>query len=311
MEAMDPVVGQLQLPADMGNFNPLEDSSLSAFLEDLQEGTFLSLLQDDRLFSDITDCPLSPTKAMLEGNETVSLADGGFPFEDLFGDHGELVEFGIRELDARLQECEVPLDAVMDADSGVSRKYLQTGSSCDRNGSRKSPSRSGTTSKERGSSRQATRSGSRKRPRVTHLKDPSSESDSDISSTDSEAMEALECFVQPEKRSKPDLLERAQESGHLLRCVQHDHSYMSAHGDAGVGGTENGSCSVRQRSMERDSNEEGSSSDTGVCVCACVRACACVRVYDCVCVRLCVHVCVRLCMCSACVINKEWVAHAC
>ncbi len=273
MEAVGPVGGQLQLPADdMVNLNPLDDSSLNAFLEDLQEGTFLSLLQDDKLFSDLKSCPLSPSKGTPLGDESISFSSSGFPFEELFGNHGELVECGIRELGASsyFQDCEDPSAATTETGNNselYTGKFLQTSTpleEMDLTCSRKAPSRSLATPKERSSSRLGGRSASRKRPRVTHVRDLSSESDSDISSTDSEATEGLEFFVQPEKRSKQDCPGRSQEAGYLLSCVQHDHCYTSCM--TGNGKTaEDGSV---------DSNEEGSSSDAGkVCVCVCVRAC--------------------------------------
>ena len=96
-----PAIPEIADP-DLCPFN--DDSSLVQMLDDLQEGTLLSLLEDDHLFSDLRDCPLSPgglgePLSCLNGGADELNSDCFNALEELFGEHGELVEFGSKERD--------------------------------------------------------------------------------------------------------------------------------------------------------------------------------------------------------------------
>ena len=232
METLDPWDSRTKPPlAEMADLNPLDDSSLSTILMDLQEGTFLSLLEDDHLFSDLKSCPLSP------GCDTASISSWDSGLEALFGDHCEPVECGMRELDASLPVQDSPEETTRKQD--ISSEAMEI---------KAVTSRSVSPSKPRSSSRQNTKSHTRKKPVRVHTSESDTESSMESSGTDTDAMECGDVRTQAQ-----DTLDRK----HILSSVQHDHCYTSR--------VKDGSPARRRLpvSTERDSNEEGSSSDTG------------------------------------------------
>ena len=308
LEAMDsvsgpdgsfPAIPELADPDTM-DLNPLNDSSLTQILDELQEGTLLSLLEDDHLFSDLRDCPLSPTLEPLSclngGADGVNLDsfDAGLALEELFGEHCELVEFGSRVLDTasfngRSEVESVSSDLMVKASSITvtpdEGDKPEKPDSVILGGSKPEPqsqpsvplpkvTSSGTVMANSAPStlrKRALKSCEKapgcKKPRVSHSKGtaamrPSSGSDSDISSTDSDSVELAapkalsrsyaKCSGRPAVASTAD-------PKYLLTCVKHDHCYTMQLREDTPGG-QSSPLSVGDTSIE-----EGNNSDAGTC----------------------------------------------
>ena len=175
--------------------NPVDDSSLSSLMDDLQEGTLLSLLEDCDLFSYLKDYPLSATD-VAQGECGVEVNNDDFDLSELFGDHMELVEYGCN-VNGEHKDGQAR-NATVAAVTPISSKRC---SEC-----------------KNGHQRRA------KAHRHSH-----SGSDSDISSIDSNDSDSAEGSFsfspRPGKKQRVDV--NCQDNSFLTTCVQHDHCYVT------------------------------------------------------------------------------------
>ena len=175
--------------------NPVGDSSLSSMMDDLQEGTLLSLLEDCDLFSYLKDCPLSPTD-VTKGECGVEVNNDDFDLSELFGDHMELVEYGCN-INGEHKDGQTR-NATVAAVTPISSKRFSD--------------------RKNGHQRRA------KPHRHSH-----SGSDIDISSIDSNDSDSAEGSLsfssRPEKKQKVAV--NCQDNSFLTTCVHHDHCYIT------------------------------------------------------------------------------------
>ena len=311
MEVADPIsdpggsfpgISEVAAPDTMDQLSPFNnDSSLVQMLDDLQEGTLLSLLEDDHLFSDLRDCPLSPSGeplSCLNGGADGLNLDGfnvGIALEELFGGHGELVEFGAKELDSTgFNSSEVEIlssgsgssSSLMPPHDGNKAEELVSGKLRDGETQLQSQlpvplSKVNSSSSVLAASplppptlrkrapRSCEKASGCKKPRVmmslgkgTAAVRSYSGSDSDISSTDSDSTE----FDAPPKgvsglqagcSGRPVVVADTSSPKSLLACVQHDHCYALRLQEHPPGG-QSSPLSVGDTSIE-----EGNNSDTG------------------------------------------------
>ena len=170
------------------------DSALSAMMDEFEEGTLLSLLEDRELFSYLQTLPVTPTGGYQDTDDDLDLSE-------LFGD------------DVLLPDCfparrrsRAPLEAVPQKASEAAAESLTINS----------------------------RSGSMSDAGVKELPSPihSCGSESDISNLDSNdsdsAEDALSITSRPAKRRRVDGVERVHDRRFLTSCVEHDHCYTRA-----------------------------------------------------------------------------------
>ena len=222
--------------------SPVVDLALSSMLDDLQEGTLMSLLEDSDLFSCLQDYPLSPggdADAARAGEET----GDDFDLSELFGDNMEFMDFDSAALSSEAL--------------GVSQQQQ---------GATDSPDRQSECLPQHHGAGRDNLQGQMETSPVSH-----SGSETDVScldSNDSDTAEDSFAFVpRPSKRFKP---ETEQSNGgerdglFLTACVQHDHCYTRPSSQQQESFLE---------STEKDvaiATEEENSSDTGTCTCRCM-----------------------------------------
>lgn len=223
--------------------NPVDDSALSSLMDDLQEGTLLSLLEDSDLFSYLQDYPLSPTDALAAVHDGEATGND-FDLAELFGDHMELVEYG----------CKV---------SSEGRDGQEEDAAADT----EVPTEVNTCHSE---SPKVIKAGNQRRVRTPSLSHSGSDTDvSSLDSNDSDSAEGNVSFV-PRPRKQLKLEERSsscQDQPFLVACVTHDHCYTSKQQDLS---------STYPGITAKDAvlnTEEGNSSDAGKCACI-IMACA-------------------------------------
>ena len=237
--------------------SPVVDLALSSMLDDLQEGTLMSLLEDSDLFSCLQDYPLS-----LGGDADVARAGGAtgddFDLSELFGDDMEFMDFDSAALSSEAL--------------GVSQQQQ---------GATDSPDRQSECSPQHHRAGRDNLQGQMETSPVSH-----SGSETDVSSLDSNDSDTAEdsfAFVpRPSKRFKP---ETEQSNGgernglFLTACVQHDHCYTRPASQQHESFLE---------STDKDAaiaTEEENSSDTGECICS--NVCLSGYMYMCTCTCAC------------------------
>ena len=171
------------------NENPVVCDSLSAMMDELEEGTLLSLLEDRELFSYLQNLPMAPS-----GDE----AEDDLDLTELFGDDALLPDY----FTPRPNEGHPSLVDNLSNEAAVSEAGHVNGS------------RSGSMSE----------SSEKEPPSPAHS--GGSESDiSNIDSNDSDLAEDALVLSRPVKRRK---VESVECDGLFLRsCVEHDHCYTS------------------------------------------------------------------------------------
>ena len=175
------------------NENPVVcDPALSAMMDELEEGTLLSLLEDKEFFSYLQTLPTTPS------GEEQDAEDNDLDLSDLFGDDILLPDYFPAHSKSNL-----PLVETQSRDSEVSVESL-------------------TINYSSGSMSEA---GEKEPPSPIHS--GGSESDiSNLDSNDSDSAEDTLCISpRPAKRRKVDVIGREHNKSFLSSCVEHDHCY--------------------------------------------------------------------------------------
>ena len=184
--------------------NPVGDPIISAMLDEFEEGTLLSLLEDSDLFSYIQNLPLSPTGDLEDDPTAVEDLD----LFELFG-HGVLPECLSSRRNSRLGSMDTTSTGPVASSSD--REISPNVSQVELDSMTLPPS--------------PTRSGG---------------SDTDVSNLDSNdsdsAEEATISFSpKPTKRRKVEYSSSREQEGVSLRaCVEHDHCYTRAVTSSGL-----------------------------------------------------------------------------
>ena len=211
------------------NENPVGDTALSSMLDEFEEGTLLSLLEDSDLFSCLQDFPLSPS-GRLDADNTAS---DDMDLSELFGDDVIFPSPASNSDPKALDAPHVSTNSLtMEKDSlhveNSSTSLAMTGDDLQSLINTGSPAHSG--------------------------------SESDVSSLDSHDSDTAEdSFVfasHPTKRLKLDTKGSERDGLFLTSCVEHDHCYTRASSSQQNGPSGTGASSVTA--------EEGINSDTGI-----------------------------------------------
>ena len=215
------------------NEKPVSDSALTSLLEEFEEGTLLSLLDNNDFFSYLRNYPLSPN---VEAEET---ADDDLDLSDLFGDDFVFPEFTSTHHRNDSQAVDYSGQQV----PGEGR-LLDTNSSNSLN-----------------SDMDDSQSVVTKLP----LTPGGSETDvSNLDSNDSDTADDGSCINSgPVKRCKLDSSE--QDRLFLSACVEHDHCYARAQQPQLLG-------DITDKDVLQIPSEEGNTSDAGTActhACAC------------------------------------------
>lgn len=178
------------------NENPVGDTALSSMLDEFEEGTLLSLLEDSDLFSYLQDYPLSPSG----GLDADNMATDDIDLSELFGDD-LIFPAVVSNSDPAMGSPHVSTKSVtMDHSPNVQSSSTPSTVALDNVISRGSPAHSG--------------------------------SESDVSSLDSHDSDTAEdnfaYTPHPAKRIKMDREGSEQDGLFLTTCVEHDHCYTSA-----------------------------------------------------------------------------------
>ena len=193
------------------------DSALSAMMDDLEEGTLLSLLEDREFLSYLQTFPMTSS----DGGEQ-EVEENDLDLSELFGDGVLLPDY----FPSHRSNGNPPLADMGSNDSGVSLA---------------SDSRSGSTSQVSGKEPQSP------------IHSGGSESDiSNLDSNDSDSAEDSPAITSgPTKRRKVDSIGRVHGRSHLTSCVEHDHCYTR------VSSSERLHCSLAEKGApnEEDTGE--------------------------------------------------------
>lgn len=208
------------------NENPLDDLAL-AFLDDLQEGTLLSLLEDNDLFNHLQDYTLSPVPSyesdVWKGSD--NLDSGSFDTST---------------------ECMTPTTSKDEQCGAVEDRSVAT-----------TPNQTHLVYQNVGINQGGLE---RYLPSSTY-----SGSETDISSmdsNDSDSADGTSLFISSKLFKKCELeSDAAQEHSFLTSCVHHDHCYTHASLQQSECSSSSAGCSAVAVA------EEGNCSDTGTCTC--------------------------------------------
>ena len=221
-------------------FNPMDDSSLAAILDDLEEGTLLSLLGDENLLSDMCTDVRSDLKTC-DGLGGVS--KNCDIISDLFLDSLSVPTreqpicapaVSLRpDIDHSLDETSVCTTPTLDSSRSValdSRRWPSSPHSSDSN----------------------------KHSSTKHILDcPTSA----VTKRPLQITPQVESFKRV-KLENPSTDDVSSDSRHLLLCVQHDHCYVPCFVE-GSNCTGDSMCKGQRASVGSSSDEEGSLSDAG------------------------------------------------
>lgn len=211
------------------NENPVGDTALSSMLDEFEEGTLLSLLEDSDLFSYLQDYPLSPSGG-LDADNTVS---DDIDLSELFGDD---VIFPSPASSSDPKALDAPLVSTNSITMEKDSTHVQS------------------------SSTSLTMTGDDLQSLINTCSPAHSGSESDVSSLDSHDSDTAEdsfAFTpHPTKRLKLDTKGSERDGLFLTSCVEHDHCYTRASSSQHNGPSGTGTHSITA--------EEGINSDTGI-----------------------------------------------
>ena len=177
--------------------NPVSDPELSAMLDEFEEGTLLSLLEDSDLFGCLKNFPLSPN------------SDPGYDqipgdLSELFGEDVVLPDCLTTRRNSSLGSCTSTESVPLSSDIEISPNTSQVGLSSNITIPRPSPIHSAGSDTD-----------------VSNL-------DTDVSNLDSDSAEdaAISLTLLPSKRRRVE--DSTKDTIFLRTCVEHDHCYTRA-----------------------------------------------------------------------------------